>query len=812
VELLAAWLLYPLALALLCLGLGLLVGRLADWRLAGVLLLPVGFVTLMALARLLVQAHASARLALPAVVALALVGLVVERERLRALRPDPWITLAALGVFAVFAAPVVLSGTPTFAGYLALPDTSHQLALADVLAHHGYDATGLTDGSLKLSMVSYLASNYPVGGQALLGVTAPLGALDLAWLYQPLLSFMAMISALALAGLVTPLLRHRWQAAVAAFVAAQSALVVGFALQGSIKEIALIAAVNTGVAVLAAAIAERRPARSLLALAIAAAAAIAAIGPVALAYFGVMAIVVVVVWGRRIAAGERSDLVWIAIGAAVAVLLALPVLSTLRTQFDVQSGTLSASTAAATSTLADIGNLAEPLKTEQLLGVWFNGDYRYTTNQMEGLQAIALVVAAILGVLGLAWALRRRAVGPLLLLAVLGLPSIYLADRASPYADAKVMAIFSTVVLLFAVLGALSLWRGPWRVLSLVATAGIVLAVGLSSALAYHDVSLTPYDRYTELLDLDKRLAGRGPVVFNEYDEFAKYFLRDAPGYSQPEWPHGYRHGPYHPNALADPKRRPTGKTPLDADDLTLAYMESVPYIVLRRSPTSSRPPANFARVWTGDYYELWQRRAAPRVLRHKPLGPDILHQAAVVGAGEARAWAERARGAGGSIAYAPRPRPAGFDVTRPRRPGLWNTFGGFPLGLVPAGPGILRGPLALPRSERYEIWAEGSFARRMRLSIDGREVAVTRPGLNNPGAYELLATPRLSRGRHVVVISQGGGDLRPGSGGYRSSLRHIGPVWFVPIEDRARRVVTIDPGDWRRLVGVRADWLEVVR
>jgi hypothetical protein len=349
-------------------------------------------------------------------------------------------------------------------------------------------------------------------------------------------------------------------------------------------------------------------------------------------------------------------------------------------------------------------------------------------------------------------------------------------------------------------------------VLSLVATAAIVLAVGLSSALAYHDVSLAPQERYAELLDLDARLAGHGPVIFNEYDEFAKYFLRDARGYSQPEWPHGYRHGPYHPNALADPKRRPTGKTPLDVDDLALGYLESVPYIILRRSPTSSRPPANFARVFTGDYYELWQRRATPRVVRHKPLGPDILHQAATVTAAQARAWAALARRDRGRIAYVPRPRPAGFDVTRPPRPGLWNTFGGFPLGLVPSGPGILRGPVKLSRSDRYEIWAEGSFARRMRLSIDGREVGVTRAGLNNPGAYERLATLRLARGLHAVKISQGGGDLRPGSGGYRSSLRHIGPLWFVPVQDRALRVVTIDAGQWRRLAGVRADWLEIVR
>jgi hypothetical protein len=62
------------------------------------------------------------------------------------------------------------------------------------------------------------------------------------------------------------------------------------------------------------------------------------------------------------------------------------------------------------------------------------------------------------------------------------------------------------------------------------------------------------------------------------------------------------------------------------------------------------------------------------------------------------------------------------------------------------------------------------------------------------------------------VQVTQGGGDLRPASGGYRSSLRHIGPIWFQPVDDVRRRVRIIAADDWRRLVGVRADWLEIVR
>ncbi len=151
-DLLAAWLLYPLALGVICLGLGLLVARLAAWRMPGLLLAPLGFATLLALARLLTEEPATARLALPVVGVLALAGVVLCRARLLELRPDPAIALAAVGVFAVVGAPVFLSGSPSFAGYLALPDTSHQLSLAELYAELGSDPAALRAGSFSFSV------------------------------------------------------------------------------------------------------------------------------------------------------------------------------------------------------------------------------------------------------------------------------------------------------------------------------------------------------------------------------------------------------------------------------------------------------------------------------------------------------------------------------------------------------------------------------------------------------------------------------------------------------------------------------------
>src|SRR3954451_25462325 len=189
-DLLSAWLVFPLALAVLSLGLGLLIERLGAWRLSGALLLPVGFATLVAIARLLTASATTARLALPVIVVLAVAGLVLSARNLRRRVPDRSLAVAALGIFLVFGAPVFMSGNPTFAGYLAMPDTGHQLTLAWLFAHHGPDWTVLPDGSTRY-IGAYVTSAYPVAAQAALGVTSPLGLVDMAWLYQPFLSFIA---------------------------------------------------------------------------------------------------------------------------------------------------------------------------------------------------------------------------------------------------------------------------------------------------------------------------------------------------------------------------------------------------------------------------------------------------------------------------------------------------------------------------------------------------------------------------------------------------------------------------------------------
>ena len=105
-TLLVPWVVFPLVFGALSLGCGLLVQRAAGRELPGALLLPAGFSLIVVSASLTTLFAATADATTPLLVVLALAGFALADS----LRPrlDGWMIAAALGVFAVFAAPIVL--------------------------------------------------------------------------------------------------------------------------------------------------------------------------------------------------------------------------------------------------------------------------------------------------------------------------------------------------------------------------------------------------------------------------------------------------------------------------------------------------------------------------------------------------------------------------------------------------------------------------------------------------------------------------------------------------------------------------------
>src|SRR5918998_3763696 len=195
-TLLLCWVVFPLLLAAICLGCGLAVARGSRTQFEPPLLLPVGFAAAVVIGLFTTLAEQTAPLTLPTILAVAAVGLAISVPK-RPPRFDLWAPGSAVAVFAVFAAPIVLSGEATFAGYIKLDDTSTFLALTDRALEHGRSLDGLAPSSYEATLDANLPY-YPLGSLLALGIGGEAMPHDLAWLFQPYLAFLAALLALVL--------------------------------------------------------------------------------------------------------------------------------------------------------------------------------------------------------------------------------------------------------------------------------------------------------------------------------------------------------------------------------------------------------------------------------------------------------------------------------------------------------------------------------------------------------------------------------------------------------------------------------------
>jgi hypothetical protein len=143
-TLLACWLVFPVVLATLASGAGLLLERMSGARMATALLAPSGLAFLIVVAGLTTLTSATAPVTTPLVVALGAAGLVMGLPRARGPMHAP---AAAVAVFLAVGAPVLLSGAATFAGYIVLDDTATFLAFGDHVLNEGRSLAGLAPSS-----------------------------------------------------------------------------------------------------------------------------------------------------------------------------------------------------------------------------------------------------------------------------------------------------------------------------------------------------------------------------------------------------------------------------------------------------------------------------------------------------------------------------------------------------------------------------------------------------------------------------------------------------------------------------------------
>ena len=582
-TLVVAWLVFPLVLGAVTLGCGLVLEALTGCRLPVALLAPAGLATAVVAMCFATMADATAELAVPLVVALAVAGLGAGGAGLRA-RFDPWAAGAGIAAYAVYAAPTVASGEATFAGYVKLDDTATWLGTLDYMLEHGTHVTGLAPSTYEAMLTLWLGQGYPVGSLVPLGMTRIVDV-DPAWTWQPYLAFLAALLALVLYELVGGVVRSRRLRALVAVTASSSALLYGYALWGGVKE--LYAAVLLALLAATASFAWTGR-RAALVPAVAAAAfldGLSVAGAIWLApLFGV---ILVGAWRRR-------TLPSVALATLGTLALALPALVA-------APGFLDNANEVARGA-DDTGNLLGPLSPWQLAGIWPSADFRVHPDESHA--TIVLVGIALAAcVLGAVVARRRRAWGLLMLLATAVVGAFVFHVSSGPWIEAKALAAASPAVLALALVGAAALLESRRRIEGALVLAALVGGVAWSNALASGDAHLAPRGQLAELQSIGVRYAGDGPALMTEYQPYGvRHFLRRL----DPEGASELRRRPV---PLRDGRVLGKGQTaPIDAfaPEALLVYRT----LVLLRSGPGGIPPAPFTLVERGRYYDVWQRPA----------------------------------------------------------------------------------------------------------------------------------------------------------------------------------------------------------
>ena len=730
-------------------------------------MLPVGLVLVILAGELATLTDTTAELAAPLAAGVAIVGLLLGPIRRH--RPDLWALGAALAVFAVFAAPVVLSGEATFAGYIKLDDTATYFAMADRVMEHARDLAGLAPSTYEATLATTLAIGYPTGVLMPLGIGHVLTGYDLAWIFQPYIAFLATMLALSLYALLEPLVPQRSLRAFAAFVAAQPAILFGYSLWGGIKELAGAWLFALLAVLVPWTLEPRRSARAVLPLAAVCAAIVCVLSLPAVAWLFPAAVAAgALLWRRPVGSLPvklgvfAAAAVVLAVPAIVAAIDWLPKVSSFRQE-------------------TELGNLFGPLSKLQAFGIWPVGDFRLRPHEIAPTYLlIAVVVGA--GIVGLWWAWRRGAWELPTYIGIVAVGSGAVVVVSSPWVSGKAIAMASPAFLAAALAGCAALFGLGRRVEAAVVAIAITGGVLWSNALAYHDVSLAPRGQLHELESIGDAFAGQGPALMTAYEPYgARHFLRreDPEGVSELRRRFDY---------LRNGQMLDKGQS-ADIDRLRLDGILAYRTLVLRRGPAASRPPSVYHLVRSRRYYEVWQRPEAggQTIIEHLSLG-NATQAAAVPSCADVLRLARKAAAVSGYLVTATRP-PA------------------IPV-LTPSLTGTASARVTVPESGRYMIWLAGDWFGNSSVEVDGRKVGAKRAELNWPGLYTDLGSVELTAGTHIVDLSYDKGGLHPGSGGPPFSF---GPL-TLGREDVREPVQTVSPLDARSLCGRRFDWIEAVR
>ena len=812
VEMIVIWVIAPLVLATLSYGLGLIFAIATRKELKFYELIVLGFLAMVVLGSAVTSSAKWAHFAAPITGVLAILGITLCRIRFRHyLKFDRVGAAAGALTYSIFSFPLIMYGKPTWAGWVQLDDSASWYALANRLMSEGHSIPTAVLSTydrvlqvyLGVSAFNYGDANsgqfaYPTGGLIPFGVLAKIVRIDMAWLFQPFLSFCAALIALLFVESLKNRTISKSLTILGATFATLASTIFSYVMWGGIKEVLLVIPIVFFAMKVFADNGIRLRVDTFLYLLI----------TILSLYF----------------IGAKTSLVFIIPIAFVAVLVAVSRKSSRYFQILlVVSSIVVAGLVYALASdspllrflvpqIKDLGNLYGQLNPLQVFGIWPSPNFRIAPISMPITYSLISVATFFLG-LAIYRAIKRGEwVIPSLILAVSAVVTFsYL--YAGAWITGKAIAVASPIFLFAVVHGAweerekseiglvLNLPKKSSLLITKVLIAAVVIGVLGSDALTYRNVWIAPYSQTDELRVIGRDFAGQGPTLMADYSPIgSRYFLRNAGAESPGELR-------VHLIPMRDGTEVPKGAT-ADIDLFPTSSLDYFNLLVLRKSARLSRPPLNFSLARSGENYEVWKRNKSKYVVqRTLPLGNNF-DPASTPSCDAVSAFlADRAPNE--KVFAVEREKTYLLSFTDALLPKGWTINSPVPGAVNIGADGGFSKNFTVDKTGEYRFWLGGSYPGRIEIAIDGVRVFKGQSVFEgNPYLTNQVGSATLTAGSHLFTIFYKSPWLVPGSG----VKSPTGPIYIstqVPGEAPAR---AISNSQLSNLCQRNLDWIAIAR
>lgn len=803
INMLAAWVLYPAAVVVVSLGVGNVVARLGSIAL-GLLTAPAGFAAVIVVHTFLMMLGLGADFATVLVVAIAAVGLVLWlTTKPQARVENVWPLIAGVAVYAIAILPLIAHGRLAVVGYNLLNDAAWHTALIEWLHANGARAASNPNSSYELISLQ-VEQGYPLGtyawplvgigltGASAFALWAPTGALAL-----------AMLAVVAYRSVSESGATKRWATPLAVAIAA-GFLPLSYQMQGGVKEIlfafTLLAA---GLALSAIDFARSTGVigiwRSSIMALISLGAMIVVFGPGAALWILPLAAFVLIAQSLRAPDRAARRKIWFvaALSLASVALLALPaVIDAIR---------LADTVAAVASSSAQIGNLLGRVPPTEAFNAWISPDYRWQT-PASGIAPWVYLVTLVAAFLALAGIVREFRAARFFVpaAAFAGLLALLIIDvRYNRYFSAKALVAYAPIMGCATASGLIWLvtTEGRRRKLGIAAASALAITFLTATSVIMTRALVTPGDRFAELASINERIAGKGPTLINEREEYSQVLLRDG----QP-W---YAFGLFPPGWGLRPGYQPSQEWALDIDGYSEAHLKNFELILDRRQPGGSRPPSEFERWFETEHYAVWRRTTEDGALTQLPFGLTAANGMAKLECKDPviATFFANAEKEGNEIAVATRADGAVVvPVTQLEQSPQWTTP--EPTGhQYRLGRDSASFDVKLEDGKRYELFAQGAFSAGIDVEANGQELGEVIADFGSREQWVPVGEFTAKADNSISVQPTVGWLLRPGSM-QKDAIRAFA---FV---DKAghSNIQQLSPQHARKFCGKQIDWIAVRR